>query len=103
MSTGRRVAPTAFVLRYALGSPDDRLLVVNLGAQVEPASLAEPLLAPPDGCDWVVAWSSESVHYGGNGQAPLEPNGEWHFPGEAAVLLRAEPRPEETQVEPDGH
>jgi len=36
------------------------------------------------------------VRYGGNGCAAVHANGEFHFPGESATLLRTEPRsPEE--------
>ena len=63
--------------------------------------MPEPLLAPPAGCEWVVAWCSEAVRYGGTGRAQTMPAGGWHFVGESATLLR--PRLlERTRVEPDG-
>jgi maltooligosyltrehalose trehalohydrolase len=92
---------TAFLLRYGLGTPDARLLVVNLGADIAPAVLPEPLLAPPSGCRWVVVWSSESAQYGGSGRAPLDCNTEFLFPGESAVLLRSEPERDERLMEAD--
>jgi maltooligosyltrehalose trehalohydrolase len=92
---------TAFLLRYGVGTPDARLLVVNLGADIAPAVLPEPLLAPPSGCRWVVLWSSESAPYGGSGRAPLHCNTEFLFPGESAVLLRSEPGLEEPPMGAD--
>jgi maltooligosyltrehalose trehalohydrolase len=84
---GATIAPEAFVLRYFGGDDGDRLLVVNLGCDLELAQAPEPLLAPPAGACWRLQWSSESVRYGGNGTAPLHSDAEWHIPGETAVLL----------------
>jgi maltooligosyltrehalose trehalohydrolase len=47
----------------------------------------EPLLAPPEGSEWVVRWSSEDPVYGGMGTAPLETDANWLIPGYSAVLL----------------
>jgi maltooligosyltrehalose trehalohydrolase len=87
---GAVIAPDAFALRYMVkgkGS-EDRLLLVNLGKDVNRASIAEPLLAPPVGCDWVVEWSSEEPIYGGFGTPNLWPEDRWHIPGESAIVLR---------------
>jgi maltooligosyltrehalose trehalohydrolase len=83
---GAVIAPEAFVLRY-FGEPDDRLLVVNLGCDLDLAPSSEPLLAPPRGTRWGAIWSSESPRYGGQGTPPLETTSRWHIPGEAAVLV----------------
>jgi maltooligosyltrehalose trehalohydrolase len=88
---GAVIAPQAFVVRYGLGSPQDRLLVLNLGADLLLTPIPEPLLAPPDGHEWEVRWSTEAVEYGGLGRAPFQTNSEWRIPGEAAVLLRPQP------------
>ncbi len=80
----------AFVLRYQGGADGDRLLVVNLGCDLDMRPLPEPLLAPPAGCRWVVQWSSGSVRYGGQGRPPLRPHSQWHVPGECALFLRSE-------------
>ena len=85
---GATVAPEAFVLRF-FGEDGDRLLVVNLGCDLDLAPAPEPLLAPPHASMWQVQWSSESVRYGGQGTAPLNPDARWHIPGEAAVLLQS--------------
>jgi maltooligosyltrehalose trehalohydrolase len=92
--TGTRVdgavlSDEAFVLRFA-GPSGDRLLLVNLGRDLEYSPAPEPLLAPPAGCRWREAWNSESVRYGGQGRAPVDPHHELHVPGESAVLLMSE-------------
>ncbi|MEO7274476.1 MAG: malto-oligosyltrehalose trehalohydrolase, partial [Vicinamibacterales bacterium] len=89
---GAVLTSSIFVLRYAPGAADDRLLIINLGIETTVALVPEPLLAPPFDCEWQVAWHSESVAYGGSGRAPLAPAEEWRVPGEAAVLLTARRR-----------
>jgi maltooligosyltrehalose trehalohydrolase len=65
---GAVLADEAFALRYAgQNAGDDRLLLVNLGVEAPLAPLSEPLLAPPEGGDWKLIWSSEDVRYGGAG------------------------------------
>ena len=91
---GAVLSPDAFVLRYRGHTAGDRLLVVNLGPDLELSPLPEPLLAPPAGQQWVLQWSSESVAYGGLGRAPVRPHPSWHIPGETAVLLRPAPADE---------
>jgi maltooligosyltrehalose trehalohydrolase len=81
----------AFVLRYLGGGDGDRLLIVNLGSDLDLVPLAEPLLAPPAESRWVVQWSSAAVRYGGEGTPPLRPHSQLHIPGETAVLLRSLP------------
>ncbi len=90
---GAVIAANAFVLRYQGGADGDRLLIVNLGCDVDVVPLPEPLVAPPYGCRWTVLWSSESPKYGGNGTAPIAPHTRLHVPGESAVLLRSEAGP----------
>jgi maltooligosyltrehalose trehalohydrolase len=101
---GAVLGPAAFVLRYFGADGDDRLLCVNLGttAHLDPAP--EPLLAPPEGGRWNVAWSSEAPRYGGHGLRPVDaseadravptgtptrtrPRENWCLPGECAVVL----------------
>src|SRR5207249_3824305 len=66
---GAVLGPHAFVLRW-FSQP--RLLVVNLGLDLELAAAPEPLLAPPEGTRWRVLWSSEDPRYGGGGVLPPE-------------------------------
>jgi len=69
------------------GRDDDRLLVVNLGRQLEPL-VPEPLLAPPEGRQWKVLWSSEHPGYGGAGTPEVETtDGTWRIPAEAAFVF----------------
>jgi maltooligosyltrehalose trehalohydrolase len=84
---GAVLSAHAFVLRFfADGHADDRLLLVNTGPDLKRASFAEPLLAPPDGHDWVLEWSSEDPKYGGGGTPSMWP--EWWIAGESALVLR---------------
>jgi maltooligosyltrehalose trehalohydrolase len=84
----------SFGLRFFGQDGDDRLLIVNLGADLCRPSFAEPLLAPPAGADWMLRWSSEDPGYGGGGTPDLWPDGSWRIPGEAAVVLVRGPRQE---------
>ena len=85
---GAVLGPEAFVLRFFGASGDDRLLVVNLGSDLHLDPAPEPLLAPPEGTDWTVLWSSEDPRYGGDGVTPLEDEANWHLPGHSATVLR---------------
>ena len=87
---GAVLSHDAFVLRYFSDDADnDRLLVVNLGIDLELSPAPEPLLAPCNEHGWINLWSSEDLRYGGSGTAPLDPDDEgWHIPGRSAVLLR---------------
>ena len=90
----------AFLLRFFPSEGDyskDRVLIVNLGSDLDRPSFAEPLLAPPSGHSWHLEWSSEEPRYGGGGTADIRPNANWHIPGETAVVLA--PGPELQQSE----
>jgi maltooligosyltrehalose trehalohydrolase len=92
---GATLSDMCFVLRYF--SPDhseDRLLVVNLGMDLELNPAPEPLLAPPEWKDWVKLWSSEDPDYGGCGTPPVDTEENWRIPGESAVVLRPQRRAE---------
>jgi maltooligosyltrehalose trehalohydrolase len=76
----------AVVRLLAEEAVDDRLLVVNLGADAPPP-ISMPLLAPPDRSGWRLLWSSEDPAYGGGG-TPADPFSEgWRFPGNATLLF----------------
>jgi maltooligosyltrehalose trehalohydrolase len=84
---GAVIGPDALALRWFGGAAGDRLLLLNLGADVAQPSLAEPLVAPPEGTAWAVAWSSEHPRYGGTGtEHPFGRDGV-RVTGHAAVLL----------------
>ncbi len=96
---GAVLGPQAFVLRFfAAESEDDRLLIVNLGADLDRPSYAEPLLAPASiDYTWRVQWASEQPSFGGSGVLALAPEQCWVIPGETTMLLRSvlsEHRPE---------
>jgi maltooligosyltrehalose trehalohydrolase len=89
---GAVLAEEAFALRFTTpDAVDERLLLVNLGRDVVTSSFAEPLVAPPQGCQWRVSWSSESVVYGGCGTPTVLQSG-WRIPGHAALVLKPELR-----------
>jgi maltooligosyltrehalose trehalohydrolase len=84
---GAVLAAGAFALRFFSLEEGDRLLIVNLGRDVDRPSFAEPLLAPPENCEWRVQWASEDPRYGGLGMPDLFPDRRWHLPAESAVIL----------------
>jgi maltooligosyltrehalose trehalohydrolase len=84
---GAVLSASAFVLRYFGDAGDDRLLVVNLGADLELDPAPEPLLAAPADVHWTTLWSTEDPAYGGHGTPPLETEDNWRLPGRAAVVL----------------
>jgi maltooligosyltrehalose trehalohydrolase len=90
---GEVLGPEAFVLRFfGEQEGDDRLLIVNLGRDVHVNPAPAPLLAPPAGALWEMAWTSEDARYGGWGTPPLETENNWRLQGETAVVLRPKPR-----------
>ncbi len=79
----------ALVLRFFAADDSDRLLLLNLGADLELRVAPEPLLAPPVGKKWTLLWSSEDLAYGGVGMPMPETSTGWRLPGETATLLAA--------------
>jgi maltooligosyltrehalose trehalohydrolase len=94
---GAVLGPEAFVLRFFGEHGHDRLLLVNLGLTLALHPAPEPLLAPPEGMQWALRWSSEEPRYGGCGTLPLEPEEPWQIPGHAAIVLT----PQETAHAPE--
>jgi maltooligosyltrehalose trehalohydrolase len=89
---GAVLGEQALALRFTLmgddpAGADDRLLLVNLGTDLQLSPIPEPLLAPPGGRAWQTRWSSESVGYGGTGVPALATDAEWILPGESALVL----------------
>lgn len=85
---GAVLGERAFALRYFAEAPgDERLLIVNLGPDLNRSSFAEPLIAPPPRRDWHVQWSSEDARYGGAGLADVWKQGRWRIPAECAIVL----------------
>jgi maltooligosyltrehalose trehalohydrolase len=85
---GAVLGPEAFVLRF-FSPAGDRLLIVNLGADLLLAPISEPLLAKPEGSSWKLVWSSESLRYGGCGTTPHKVDKGWRLPGHAALFFAA--------------
>jgi maltooligosyltrehalose trehalohydrolase len=97
---GAVLGPHAFVMRLFGPGGDDRLLLVNLGADEHFSPAPEPLLAPPEGRLWTVRWSSEARAYGGSGTFPPDSSDGWRLPGETTVLLAPSAEAEEPAGEP---
>jgi maltooligosyltrehalose trehalohydrolase len=88
---GAVLGTAAFALRFSGGAHGDRLVVINLGADLDLAIVSEPLLAPPRGERWSLAWSSEHPRYGGGGTPDVETPASFRVVAESAiVLIRAE-------------
>ncbi|CAN5735711.1 malto-oligosyltrehalose trehalohydrolase [soil metagenome] len=89
---GAVISPEALLLRFFGDTGEaDRLLIVNLGCDLDLSPIPEPLAAPPHGSHWNLEWSSEAVRYGGQGTPEVRSNSIWHVPGECAVLLSSQP------------
>ncbi|HEX4421615.1 MAG TPA: malto-oligosyltrehalose trehalohydrolase [Kofleriaceae bacterium] len=85
---GAVLSDHAFVVRYLQDDPArDRLLLVNLGPTFLRPAVPEPLVAPPAGGGWRVAWSSEDPRYGGHGTPPVFNRARLAIPARAAILL----------------
>ena len=88
---GAVLGPEALALRFLGDGGDDRLVIVNLGASLLLLPMPEPLLAPPEGMRWRLAWHSEHADYGGNGMAEIDTETSWRLPPHALAVLRPEP------------
>ncbi len=89
---GLSVSDETFVLRFVQAGDDDRLVIVNLGRDLELRPAPVPLLALPAHQFWQLIWSSESPCYGGCGTPPIDQEGIWHLPGHCAVVLKPAPK-----------
>ena len=89
---GAVLGSSAFVLRFSGGRHGDRLLLVNLGADLDLHVLPEPLLAPFAGTHWALAWSSEHPRYGGSGTPEIPTDATWRLFAESAIVLASTPR-----------
>ena len=86
---GAVLSAAAFVLRFTHEQPEEeRLLILNLGRDLTVPAFPEPLVAPPEDCEWATAWSSEDPLYGAAG-APeaCGPHG-WQILGLSATVLK---------------
>lgn len=86
---GAVLGPQAFLLRYFLHDGLDRLLIVNLGRDLDLHIAPEPLLGSFPNAPWQVMLSTDDPTYGGGGVGPIETDETgWRIPGEAAVYLK---------------
>ena len=88
---GAVLGDEAFLLRYLGESGDDRLVLVNLGRDLDVRHAAEPLLAAPRGRQWTRLFSSESPEFGGAGTPPLDAYEHLRLHGHSALVLTASP------------
>jgi len=85
---GAVLSADAFVIRlFGETELEDRLLLVNLGCDMQLASAPEPLLAPPRSTRWALIWSSEDPRYGGDGTPPPDSDQGWNLNGQCAMLV----------------
>ncbi|MGB3339842.1 MAG: malto-oligosyltrehalose trehalohydrolase [Devosia sp.] len=90
---GAVIGDGALLIRYLTPDPaGHRLLLLNLGRDLQIGVVAEPLLAPADGHRWSVAWSSEHPDYDGAGRRPIDPEQFWILPSDCALVFRSETR-----------
>lgn len=90
---GAVIGEGALLVRYITEtSADQRLLLLNLGRDLNIGVVAEPLLAPPAGRKWVLQWSSEHPDYGGAGRRPFDTDQFSVLPSDTAILLTSKAR-----------
>jgi maltooligosyltrehalose trehalohydrolase len=68
---GAVLGPEALLLRF-FHEEGDRLVLLNLGADLPLGSCSDPLIAPPAGQEWRLIWSSDDPQYGGDGTPPFD-------------------------------
>jgi maltooligosyltrehalose trehalohydrolase len=83
---GAVLAPRTLALRFGTGTGADRLLIVNLGDDVDAGIAAEPLIAPPR-AGWRILFSTEDARYGGAGTPALGDDGRILVLGSSAIVL----------------
>ena len=87
--TGSTLDDHTLLLRY-IGrvAHEDRLVLVNLGSDMDIACAPDPLVAPPDLFEWTVLWCSEDRAYGGVGIAGNCPPAKLVATGQATTVFR---------------
>ena len=98
---GSVLGAEALLLRFATGTGDDRLVLVNLGADLDLANVAEPLLAPPFGKTWRILFSTEDPRYGGAGTPAIAACHRIHLRGHSALVLAPASRSDSPAEETD--
>ncbi|HUQ27674.1 MAG TPA: malto-oligosyltrehalose trehalohydrolase [Usitatibacter sp.] len=87
---GAVLRDAAFAVRFS-SEAGDRLLLVNLGNDLDLTRAAEPLLAPLQGKPWKLAWSSEDARYGGEGTPAMPGEGGLKLRGRCALVMASKP------------
>jgi maltooligosyltrehalose trehalohydrolase len=77
----------AFALRFATGTGKDRLVLVNLGHDLDLTEVSEPLLAPLVDRPFEIVFSSEDPRWGGCGTAPMGEHGRLVLAARCALVL----------------
>ena len=80
-----------FLLRYLDAEGRDRLIVINLGGDVDLGPIPEPLLAEPAGGEWELIWSSEDPKYGGLGTPTTLVENQCHLPAQSTLVFAVRP------------
>jgi maltooligosyltrehalose trehalohydrolase len=88
MIHGAVLGPEALLLRWLDPGGDDRLILMNLGRDLEWQPASQPLVAPSHG-EWRILWSSEDPRYGGSGTALVDSK-RLAVPGHALVVFAPE-------------
>jgi maltooligosyltrehalose trehalohydrolase len=86
------IGDSAFGIRLFGSDGADRLIVVNLGRQMDLPSISDPLFAPPENTFWQQLFTSNAVRYGGNGTPPIEMEDGVTLSAECTVVLSPSPR-----------
>jgi maltooligosyltrehalose trehalohydrolase len=87
---GATAGDRVLILRFFGTAPHlDRLLVLNLDADVDLAALPEPLVAPPHGEQWHATFCSQDRQYGGTGRALVDSPERLMATGHAATVFSA--------------
>jgi maltooligosyltrehalose trehalohydrolase len=86
---GAVLSHEAFAIRiFGAKEEDDRLLVINLGRDLSFDPCPEPLLAPPQDCDWQQVLATEDPRYNGCGAPAVYEQGRWNITGHSAVVFK---------------
>lgn len=85
---GAVLSHDAFLLRFFEENGEDRLMIVNFGVSFVYNPPADPLIAPPRGCEWELLWSSEELDYGGQGTPKMD-TVKWLIYGRSTMLFRS--------------